>query len=434
MGADANLTSRVATIVMEGVSAEATRRSSEGLAALSDTARQALAAKLLRNELQNIELELQRQGVPTLGPAAEEELSAAVLAQATGLAQVELALSDATVEEVTAVKHDLWFTYHTDGSVRARPELGYQTDRELFEWLSFVARTKGRTERQFNAQNPLLVMRVGTGLRLAATCEVSQHTSFTLRRNTLGAVTVDELIDRQMFPVVVGDLLRGMVAAPEIRIVIVGATGAGKTTLSRAMLNELPPDFRLVVIEDTAELDLFDLVRHRNVESWEVREQNSEGQGEVSLSLLVKHGLRYRPDLLMLGETRDSDAAVPMLKAMTNGQASLTTVHAETAVAGLEKLALYLATGESTISLEKARFQLSQAVDFVIHVDRGSDGQRFITEILEVAGFEDDRVLTNPIFTSDGPGHGKTLGRTQRTSRKLQRGGFDATRLGGGFR
>src|SRR5690606_30847001 len=141
----------------------------------------------------------------------------------------------------------------------------------------------------------------------------------------------------------------------------------GKTTLSRAMLNELPPDFRLVIIEDTAELDLFDPVWHRNVESWEMREANSEGQGVVSLSDLVKHGLRYRPDLLMLGETRDSDAAVPMLKAMTNGQASLTTVHAESAVAGIEKLALYLATGDTTISLEKARFQLSQALDFVIH-------------------------------------------------------------------
>src|SRR5699024_9301762 len=102
-------------------------------------------------------------------------------------------------------------------------------------WLSFVARTKGRTERQFNAQNPLLVMRIGTGLRLAATREVSQHVTFSLRRNVLGKVHLSDLIGLGMFPEVVGELFRAFALAHEMRWVIVGATSSGKTTLVRAM-------------------------------------------------------------------------------------------------------------------------------------------------------------------------------------------------------
>ena len=83
-----------------------------------------------------------------------------------------------------------------------------------------------------------------------------------------------------------------------MRWVIVGATAAGKTTLLRAQVNELPPERRLVIIEDTAEIEAFDETLHPNVESWEVREANSEGLGEIGHDELVAHALRYRPDLL----------------------------------------------------------------------------------------------------------------------------------------
>ena len=74
----------------------------------------------------------------------------------------------------------------------------------------------------------------------------------------------------------------------------------------------------------------------------------------------------------MFGEVRDSDAAVPMLKAMTHGQSSLTTVHSATAVGALDKLALYLGTGEDRLPPEVAHNQLHQAIDFVVHLDRGA--------------------------------------------------------------
>ncbi|HRE03734.1 MAG TPA: ATPase, T2SS/T4P/T4SS family, partial [Ilumatobacteraceae bacterium] len=78
---------------------------------------------------------------------------------------------------------------------------------------------------------------------------------------------------------VIADLLRACMRSSEIRIVFSGPTGSGKTTLVRACLGELPRLARVVIIEDTAEIDLFDPVSHPNVESWEARLANSEGEG-----------------------------------------------------------------------------------------------------------------------------------------------------------
>ena len=179
-----------------------------------------------------------------------------------------------------------------------------------------------------------------------------------------------------MLPPVVAELLRACMRATEIRIVFSGPTGSGKSTLVRACLGELPALARVVIVEDTAELDLFDPVSRPNVESWEERLANNEGEGAITQGQQVKHALRYRPDWLVCGEVRDSDAAVPMLKAMTHGQAALTTVHAGSAEGALDKLALYLATGEDRLAGEVAHNQLRLALDFVVHVDRGPDGRR----------------------------------------------------------
>src|SRR4029077_16214529 len=129
-----------------------------------------------------------------------------------------------------------------------------------------------------------------------------------------------------------------------------------------ACLGELAPMARGVGIEDTAEIDLFDPVTHPNVAAWGARRANNEGEGEITQGAQVKHALRYRPDWLVCGEVRDSDAAVPMLKAMTHGQSSLTTVHSASAVGALDKLALYLGTGEDRLPPDVAHHQLHQAV------------------------------------------------------------------------
>ena len=431
------LVEQLVRAVQEALVAESAGRAGRGEpGVVTQAQQQALAVSVLRREFRRIDERRVADGAVRLSEADEDELTERVLAEAVGLGPVDLLMADESVEEVVAPRFDLVFVVHSDATVREVEERMWRDEKALNDWVAHLARTAGRTERQFNAQNPMLVMRLGEGLRLAATRDVSQHVSFALRRNTLtkGSGLAD-LVGRRMLPDVVADLARAWMGSGEMRIVIVGATAAGKTTFLRACLEELEPLVRVVVIEDTAEIDLFDEVRHPNVESWEERLANNEGEGGISLGQLVKHALRYRPDWLVCGEVRDSDAAVPMLKAMTHGQSSITTVHANNALAGLDKLALYLGTGEDRLPIDVAHHQLSQAIDFVVHIDRGTAGQRFVSEVVEVAGFDAGRATTNTIYEATGADDGRTMQRlTPAHSSVLAAAGFDVSRLGGGWR
>ena len=432
---DHTLVAKLTRSVQDALVSEATRRVESGLSALSRGGQEALADSVLRDELHQVDTERVGSGLSMLDDVAERQIVERVLALSVGLGPIELVLSDQSVEEIVATRHDLLFVYRSDGSVEQLDDRLWASEAEMTAWLAHLARTAGRTERQFNAQAPMLVMRLDDGLRLAATREVSKHVSFALRRNTLGKVTIADLVGRQMLTSVIADLLRACMRSPEIRLVFSGPTGSGKTTLVRACLGELPATARVVVIEDTAELDLFDPVLHPNVESWEARLANSEGEGAIAQGEQVKHALRYRPDFLVCGEVRDSDAAVPMLKAMTHGQSSLTTVHSASAVGALDKLALYLGTGEDRLPPEVAHSQLHQAIDFVVHLDRGTDGRRLVSEIIEVAAFDGARCTTNSIASRQGDGDLATLRRLDaRHVQLLARAGFDDAALGAGFR
>jgi len=434
--ADPVLLVELTRAVQNALVAEATTRLQSGRARLSRGGQEALADKVLRGELQRIDTARLADGVPRLTVEEERSLVERVLALSVGLGPVELLLGDESVEDVVATRFDLVFVYRSDGSVEQLEERLWATEAEMDAWLAHLARTAGRTERQFNSQVPLLVMRLGEGLRLAATRDVAEQVSFALRRNTLGKVTLADLVGLGTVPEPVRQLLAACMRSSEIRLVFSGPTGAGKSTLVRACLAELGALVRVVIIEDTAELDFFDPLVHPNVESWEARLANNEGEGAITPGQEVKHALRYRPDWLVFGEVRDSDGAVPMLKAMTHGQSSLTTVHSATAVGALDKLALYLGTGEDRLPPEVAHHQLHQAVDFVIHLDRLTGGRRVVTEVLEVAGFDGRRCTTNTLAVRDATtGEVTTLNRLEQQHRdKLARAGFDDAVLGGGFR
>jgi pilus assembly protein CpaF len=432
---DASLVVELTKAVQAALVLDATTRLHEDKPPLGRTGQEALADSVLRRELQRIDKDRLAAGLQRLSHVDEAALTERVLALCVGLGPAELLLRDPRVEEVVATRFDLVFVYRSDGSVEQADERLWASEAEMEAWLSHLARTAGRTERQFNAQAPLLVMRLGEGLRLAATRDVSQHVSFALRRNTLGKVTLADLVGLEMLSEVVAEFLRACMRSTEIRIVVSGPTGSGKSTLVRACLSELDPMKRIVIIEDTAELDMFDPVLHPNVESWEQRLANNEGEGAISQGQQVKHALRYRPDWLVCGEVRDSDAAVPMLKAMTHGQSSVTTVHAASAAGALDKLALYLGTGEDRLPPEVAHNQLHQAIDFVVQVDRGTDGRRVVVEVLEVSGFDGSRCTSNTIVTHDDIGRFVTMQRLDhRHVLKLRRAGFDDALLGGGFR
>ena len=169
-------------------------------------------------------------------------------------------------------------------------------------------------------------------------------------------------------------LVRAIVAS-RLAFLVTGGTGSGKTTLLAAMLSEVDPGERLVVVEDSSELR----PRHPHLVALESRPPNIEGAGEVELRTLVRQALRMRPDRLVVGEVRGGEV-VDLLAALNTGhEGGCGTLHANSATdvpARIEALALAAGLGR-----EATHSQLAAALDVVLHLDRGVDGRRRLREV-----------------------------------------------------
>jgi pilus assembly protein CpaF len=183
-------------------------------------------------------------------------------------------------------------------------------------------------------------------------------------------------------------------ASAEVNLLISGGTGSGKTTLLNIMSGFIDPGERIVTIEDAAELQL----RQPHVVRLETRPPNIEGRGEITQRQLVRNALRMRPDRIILGETRGSEA-VDMLQAMNTGhEGSMTTVHANTPRDAIARLENMLAMGGMNLPPKVARAQIAAAIGVVIQSNRLTDGRRKVTSIAEVTGMEGDVVTMQDIF------------------------------------
>ena len=196
-------------------------------------------------------------------------------------------------------------------------------------------------------------------------------------------------------------------------IFISGGTGSGKTTFLNALSEYIPADERLIVIEDNAELQ----IRHvENLVRLEARNANVEGCRPISIRDLIRSALRMRPDRVVVGEVRGSEA-IDMIQAMNTGHdGSLSTGHANSARDMLSRLETMVLMGMD-IPLPAIRGQISSAIDLIVHLGRLRDRSRKLLEICEVRGMEDGRVQTAQIyrFCEDGEKDGRIVGRWERT-------------------
>ncbi len=368
-----------------------------GNSRLSFEAMEALVVDAVHRGIDSDAKDRIESGERLLNADQEHAMLTRVVRFVTGLGPIEELLQDEDVEEIYG--HYDYVQIDKFGRPAAVARNVWPTEEAMLQWLADMARNRGLTERQFNPGSPLLVLRLKAGMRLSAVRDVSQRATFNLRRNTMKHVTLPNLVERGMVAPHVGELLRAAMACSLMRIVFVGATGAGKTTLARACLDELGREKNVVIIEDTAEIDMWHRERHPLFHSFEVREANSEGEGHIPMSIMVKQTLRHRPDWFSVGECRDGDTAAEMLKAMTSGHSSLTTVHAESAQGGIAKLALMLAMSEGQLSLSVAHNLISEGVDLIVHVAKDPEsGERAITEVIEVAGFDGEQATVNQIY------------------------------------
>ena len=189
-------------------------------------------------------------------------------------------------------------------------------------------------------------------------------------------------------------MLLKIASRARLNILISGGTGSGKTTLLNAMSQMIDHGERIVTIEDAAELQL----QQPHVVRLETRPPNLEGRGEVTMRGLVKNALRMRPDRIIVGEVRGSEA-LDMLQAMNTGHdGSMATVHANKPRDALTRLENMVNMSGITLPSKAVRTQIASAVDLIVQVARMRDGVRRVNCVTEVVGMEGDVIVTQDLF------------------------------------
>lgn len=167
-------------------------------------------------------------------------------------------------------------------------------------------------------------------------------------------------------------------------ILVSGGTGSGKTTLLGVLCNRIPPGHRLILIEDSSELQ----IDYEHVVRFETKMADQMGQGAIDIKDLLKSSLRLRPDRIIVGEVRGSEA-LDLINAMNTGHnGSMGTVHANSPSDALVRLEALAAGGDTKISEKAIQYQIGSAVDLIVQIARFSDGSRKVSSITEVLGFD----------------------------------------------
>ncbi|MFO7250949.1 MAG: ATPase, T2SS/T4P/T4SS family [Actinomycetes bacterium] len=341
-------------------------------------------------------------------PTAEEEeaLASAVHAALFGVGRLQPLLDDPEIENIDINGCDRVFISYADGrEVMGEPVA--DSDEELIELVQILAAYSGLSSRPFDSANPQLDLRLPDGSRLSAVMDVTVRPALSIRRARLAKVFLSDLVGNGTLTPEVGRFLAAAVAARK-NIMIAGSTNAGKTTLLRALANEIPPHERLITVERALELGLDRFPElHPNVVAFEERLPNSEGQGAITMAELVRRSLRMNPSRVIVGEVL-GDEIVTMLNAMTQGNdGSLSTIHANSSMEVFNRIATYALQAEERLPVEATHMLIAGAIDFVVFIEkrndyaRGGRLRRFVSSIREVTGC-DGRVLSSEVF-APGP-------------------------------
>jgi pilus assembly protein CpaF len=353
--------------------------------------------------------EFLREESTPLSQVEREEIIEQVVWEITGLGPIEPFFRDSTITDILVNSPRDVFIERRGKLARVR--VAFRNDAHL---LAVIDRIVSRIGRRVDESSPMVDARLPDGSRVNAIIPPLALDGPVLSIRRFGAdLTIEQLIANGAMTMEMMQLLAGCVKA-RLNILISGGTGSGKTTLLNALSSFIPSDERVVTIEDAAELRL----RQDHVVRLETRPPNSEGRGEVIARDLVKNALRMRPDRIIVGEVRSSEA-LDMLQAMNTGhEGSLTTVHANSARDALARLETMILMAGTNLPNRAMREQISSALDVIIQAQRLSDGSRRVVSVTEVTGMEGEIVTTQEIYRFKRRGvtpEGKIIGQYEAT-------------------
>jgi pilus assembly protein CpaF len=307
-----------------------------------------------------------------------------------GLGPLEPLLQDPEVNDILV-----------NGPGDVRVERSGRLDRTLVRFkddahlMRIVDKIVSAVGRRVDESNPIVDARLADGSRVNVIVPplALDGPAMSIRRFSKDPLQATDLVANGTASEELIELLQGVVQA-RLNVLISGGTGAGKTTFLNMLSGFIPDNERIVTIEDAAELQL----NQEHVVRLETRPANLEGAGRVTQRDLVVNSLRMRPDRIVVGEVRGSEA-LDMLQAMNTGHdGSLTTVHANSPRDALMRIETMVAMTGLDIPQRSVRQQLASAVNVIIQIARHSDGRRRIISVQEITGMEGEVLTTQEIF------------------------------------
>lgn len=276
---------------------------------------------------------------------------------------------------------------------------------------NLITQIVSKCNRRVNESSPIVDARLEDGSRVNVVMSPISidGAAITIRKFPKNPITMDKLIQIGSISKEAVLFLQKLVIAG-YNIFISGGTGSGKTTFLNALSGFIPAEERIITIEDSAELQLLEVP---NLVRLETRNQNAEGCIEITIRDLIKTSLRMRPDRIVVGEVRGSEA-VDLLQCLNTGHdGSMSTGHSNSALDMISRLETMVLMGMD-LPIEAVRRQIASGIDIFVHLGRLRDKSRKVLQIVEMLEYCDGEIKLNTLFEYEEMGEnkeGKVVGR-----------------------
>ena len=330
-------------------------------------------------------------------------------------------VDDRTISEIMVNGKDDIFV-EKGGRIERIP-MAFDSTEDLEE---LIRRISARVHREINELNPIVDARLSDGSRVNAVYRniALNGPILTIRKFPEKVMTIDDLTGNETIAEEAALLLKVLVFTG-FNIFVSGGTSSGKTTLLNVLAQMIPHDERVVVIEDSAELQINQV---ENIVRMECRNANVQGKGAVDMAQLVKASLRMRPDRIVIGEVRGGEV-FDMINAMNTGHSgSLSTGHANS-ISGMIKRLESMFMQAVDFPVEAIRNQISEGIDVIVHMSRMKTGNRKVVEIAEIDRVENGVIITNRLYSDDGGMTGNRIIHREKLETMNGRTGDDAREI-----
>ena len=344
--------------------------------------------KSLKKRFTEKATEIVRKEFPNIKDADYKTLVGLLMQQSLGLGIIEFLLQDRNLEEIVinSSKEPIWVYHIKMGWLKTN--ILISNENQIYDYAASIGRRVGE---QITNLSPLMDAYLPTGDRTNATLfpiSTSGNT-MTIRKFARRPWTISDFINQKTLSLDMGAFL-WLAIQYELNIVIAGGTASGKTSLLNALTCFIPPNHRVLSIEDTREVQL---PKYLHWVPLTTRPPNPEGKGEVSMLHILINSLRMRPDRIIVGEIRRSREAEVLFEAINTGHSVYSTLHANTAEEAFRRLV------NPPIDIPIALLGGLQLVA-VMHRDRRKNVRRVlqITELIPSSGLKEMKIDLNTIY------------------------------------